>query len=143
LEQNKKGFFETMGKNATLIPDKYIYSLTNSIEEGYRDFKTLLSTSKEDLPEVLFCEDDYMALAVMRALSEEGIPVPGAVSVIGVDNISLASTALPPLTTIKVDTETMSKVAVDRIIEIIDNGGQPTMKFTIDTVLIERESCRM
>lgn len=142
LEQSKKGFFDTLHDNGVDVPEKYIYSITNSTEEGYRDFKNLLAEYIDDLPEVLFCEDDYMALGVMRALSEEGISIPETVSVIGVDNIALASTAQPALTTIQVDTEAMSKVAVARIIEIINNNKQPTMKFIIDTTLIERDSCR-
>jgi len=142
LEQVKKGFFEVMCENFTGIPDRFIFGITNSTEEGYADFKNLLPGCLKDLPEVLFCEDDYMAIGAMRALQEAAIRVPEDVSIIGIDNISLSSTTTPPLTTIQVDTNAMSREGVHRIIDIINSKEQPTMKIIVDTYLIERESCR-
>lgn len=142
LEQVKKGFFEIMGLNAITIPEEYIFGITNSTEEGYVDFKNLLLNCNGNLPDVLFCEDDYMAIGAMRALQDAGIRVPEEVSIIGIDNISLSSTTTPPLTTIQIDTNAMSKAGVHMIIDIINNHEQPTMKVIVDTYLIERESCR-
>ena len=43
-----------------------------------------------------------MALGALRAVREMGLSVPGEVSVVGCDNISLAEFACPPLTTCSV-----------------------------------------
>ncbi len=48
----------------------------------------------------IFAQNDRMAIGAIRALREAGITVPDAVSVIGFDDMPLASYFDPPLTTI-------------------------------------------
>jgi len=47
--------------------------------------------------------DDETALAVLAALADLNVPVPGRVAVIGNGNLSLASLSVPALTTVSVD----------------------------------------
>lgn len=142
LVKEKEGFFRRLSESSMKIQKNHIYSITNSTHEGSEDFKEILKTSINDLPEVLFCEDDFMALGVMRALNEAGKRIPEDISIMGSDNVFLSATSDPPLTTVQIDTRTMSKVGVNRLIEMINNKDLPTMKFIIDTFVIERESCK-
>lgn len=48
----------------------------------------------------LCCYNDEVAFAAIAALSDEGVPIPESVAVIGCDDIPLAQFSMPPLTTI-------------------------------------------
>jgi DNA-binding LacI/PurR family transcriptional regulator len=49
------------------------------------------------------CYNDEVALTLLAAFSDFGIEVPGAVAVIGCDDVPLAQFSIPPLTTIAFD----------------------------------------
>jgi DNA-binding LacI/PurR family transcriptional regulator len=51
----------------------------------------------------VFAQNDRMAIGAMHALNEAGLNVPKDVSVVGFDDIPLASYFTPPLTTIRQD----------------------------------------
>lgn len=142
LIREKEGFFRKLSENDIRINKHHIYCITNSTDEGYYDFKEILKDHADSLPDVLYCEDDFMALGVMRALKEIGRRIPEDIAIMGSDNVLLSQTANPPLTTIQIDTQMMSKIGVNRLVEIINNKNLPTMKFVIDTFIVERESCR-
>ena len=56
-------------------------------------------------PTAIVCVNDFMALGVLKALREMGLRIPGDVSVVGCDNISLSAFACPALTTINLPRE--------------------------------------
>jgi LacI family transcriptional regulator, galactose operon repressor len=59
--------------------------------------------------------NDLMAIGALRALRQWGRPVPAAASVVGFDDVALASYVDPPLTTIAQRTEEMGRWAVARL----------------------------
>ena len=65
---------------------------------------TLASGSR---PTAVLCANDYLAIGVLGALAERGIDVPREMSVMGVDDLELASLLSPPLTTVRQDTASM------------------------------------
>jgi DNA-binding LacI/PurR family transcriptional regulator len=65
----------------------------------------------------LMAYDDITALGAMRALAKVGIRVPEQCSVIGFDDVALASFSTPPLTTVRQPMETMGTVAADLVAE--------------------------
>lgn len=75
----------------------------------------------------------------MRALKEQGLRVPEDVSVVGYDDIPVASFANPPLTTIKQNTKLAGEILVESLLKQIK--GQEVSNQLIPTSLIERESC--
>ncbi|HEB10120.1 MAG TPA: LacI family transcriptional regulator [Spirochaetales bacterium] len=94
------------------------------------------------MPTALFCENDYIAIGVIKALNEINIKVPDDISVIGFDNIPQATIISPELTTIHVYKDEMAALAVRRLDEIIENSDLPSIKLIIDTRLVERKSCQ-
>ena len=61
-----------------------------------------------------------MALGAMRALSERGVRVPDQMSVVGFDDIPEAKFFTPSLTTLRLDFEREGRLAMDRLINMID-----------------------
>ena len=69
-------------------------------QAGYRAGRRL--AADPDVTAVL-CGNDDLALGVIHALREAGRDVPGAVSVVGFDDIPPAAFYAPPLTTVRLD----------------------------------------
>jgi DNA-binding LacI/PurR family transcriptional regulator len=70
-------------------------------------------------PTAIFAVTDMMALGVMRAAGAAGLRIPADLSVVGMDDIELAATTDPPLTTVRVRKDAMgaaaARILLDRI----------------------------
>jgi LacI family transcriptional regulator/LacI family repressor for deo operon, udp, cdd, tsx, nupC, and nupG len=69
----------------------------------------------------IFCYNDMTALGVLVACRERGIAVPGAMSVIGFDDIRMASYATPPLTTVQQPKVLLGRLATQVMLELLHN----------------------
>jgi LacI family transcriptional regulator len=105
---------------------------------GFAAMKTLWSCSPE-LTAVFSCNDDT-AFGVIAAAQELGLKVPGDLSVIGFDNIDLASEYKPALTTIHVHKSWMGTIGVRLLIERARNPDKPVVTTVISTQLVIRDS---
>lgn len=79
---------------------------------------------------------DQQAIGVLRCARDIGIHVPQDVSVVGFDDINLASLVVPRLTTLRQPIEDMAAVAVDRVLKRVKN----TSDHSIRGFLVVRES---
>jgi len=83
---------------------------------------------------------DLIAIGAMRALRESGRRVPDEIAVTGFDDIPLAATITPALTTVQQDTRQAGTLLVDSLIALIH--GKPVDNKTIPVELIVRDSSR-
>lgn len=88
----------------------------------------------------LFAQNDRMAVGAIRALREAGLRVPDDVSVIGFDDMPLASYFDPPLTTIRQDIFSIGHAAAQQLIWQIEHPAEPAPKLKIATQLVIRSS---
>ena len=103
----------------------------------------------EEPPQAIFAVNDAMALGVIRAAREQGLRVPEDLAVVGFDDISMAESAHPPLTTVRIAKELMGEIAARRLLELIveergEHGGRRTeipVKTIVGTTLVVRSSC--
>lgn len=73
----------------------------------------------------VFCANDLMAAGALQALAQNGIPVPGRVSVCGYDGDPYSGYTVPPLTTIRHSIELVTRKAVRLLQELLEgNGGR-------------------
>ena len=89
--------------------------------------------------DAIVAASDLIAIGALRALQEAHLDVPGAVSVVGFDDIPAASLANPPLTTVVQDTRLAGEVLVDTLLGSI--RGEPASNRTLPTRLLVRRSC--
>ncbi len=94
-------------------------------------------------PDAIFVGNDHMAFAVMDVLRFElGLSVPGDVSVVGYDDVPLASWHAYNLTTVRQPVRRMVDATVEALIAQIEGDGAPH-KVRIDGPLIIRGSARV
>jgi DNA-binding LacI/PurR family transcriptional regulator len=81
---------------------------------------------------------DVIAMSAIRAITAAGLRVPDDVAVVGFDDISMASHANPPLTTVRQDLRTGARLLVELLFRRID--GEDTPSATMPAELIVRQS---
>jgi DNA-binding LacI/PurR family transcriptional regulator len=96
-------------------------------------------------PTGVLCFSDALAVGVMRAARDEGLDVPGDVSVVGFDDSPLARQVDPELSTVRQDVAVKGRAAVAALIGQIDAAaeGVPTpanQRVLLPTELIVRAS---
>lgn len=110
-----------------------------SEETGFVGFKRLYARRK-DLTAV-FCTNDMAAIGVLRAASDLGLRVPDDLSVIGCDDINLASMTTPRLTSLHFDREEFGRLIAGEVIRLIETrqsgAGQ---SFQVNVTPVFRES---
>jgi LacI family transcriptional regulator len=79
------------------------------------------------------------AIGAMRAVRERGLTVPGDVSVVGLDDLFLASYTDPPLTTIQQPKHQMGRLAAEILLQLL-SGEKPDSRVTLTGKLIVRQS---
>ena len=84
--------------------------------------------------------NDQMALGLLRALSERGVSVPGAVSVTGFDDVPESEYYLPPLSTVRVDYEQQGRTLMNRFLALIGDPHAVLDEPTSPPQLILRQS---
>ena len=125
-------------QEAGLAPDPARQiTVANSEQLGYEAIKELQSRGAEF--DGVFAATDLLAIGAMRALQDSGLSVPGDVSVVGFDDIPLATHVSPALTTVQQDLRKAGEGLVDGIIALIE--GKVFESVLMPPSLIVRDSC--
>lgn len=96
--------------------------------------------SVPDIPTVIFCGSDLIAMGAMSTLEEAGVRVPEEVSIVGIDDISFAFLARPPLTTIRVPREQLGMQAFQALDKMLKLKRKLGAEYTLETDLVVRSS---
>ena len=105
---------------------------------GYRAASGLVAAAAQGFDGV-FARNDMVAMGAIRALERAGKDVPRDVSVVGYDDIPMAASFSPALTTVAQDSLRAGEALASRIIDLID--GRAVGSFKLPTTLSIRESC--
>ncbi len=95
--------------------------------------------TKKTMPTAIFVSSDIMSLAVIKALKTKGYKVPEDVSIIGFDDIEVASLVTPALTTIRQNTDQIGRQVADVLYRLIQ-GEEVGVIPRIPVELIARET---
>lgn len=87
----------------------------------------------------VFASSDLMAVGAIRMLQASGRRVPVDVSVVGFDDVIIAATSDPPLTTVRQPLEEMGRVAAETVIAA-SLGQEVDRQPVLPTTLVQRES---
>jgi LacI family transcriptional regulator len=92
-------------------------------------------------PDAIFSASDAMASGALRALHEIDMRVPEDMAVVGFDDIPFAAHTNPPLTTIHQPIQRVGSMAVETLVEIIEQPSTQPRQVILPTELIVRSSC--
>lgn len=84
--------------------------------------------------------NDVMALGIIDRLRQRGISVPGDMSVVGFDDVPVASLVSPALTTVQIPLAGMGRRGVDLLVERLEGAVDVTTRSEVPVELIIRNS---
>lgn len=102
------------------------------------DFEAWLDARR---PEVLMCANDITAIEVMSLLPRLGVRVPEDMGVAGYDDIPLAATFHPPLTTVKQDFRAIGQSAARMLLNCFQRPDTAPTHLSLPVQLQVRASC--
>jgi len=97
---------------------------------------------KNTPPTALFACNDMMAVGALHAADELGLNVPDDISIMGFDDITLASFTIPPLTTIAQPSHEIGMLAAEMVIDRIQHPDTTPRSEILSTKLVIRKSCQ-
>jgi DNA-binding LacI/PurR family transcriptional regulator len=108
------------------------------VEGGRRAAEALLASAGAYTAVV--AANDLMAVGVMQACRLAGLRIPDDISVVGFDDIALATIVDPPLTTVALPRQTLGEKAVEALVASINHPRREGLQIPISTSLVIRQS---
>ena len=94
-----------------------------AITEGRAAARALLAAPRR--PTALVCGNDILAFGALAEARAMGVDVPGALSITGFDDVDLASHVTPPLTTMRVPSADMGRLAAEHLLARLAGRDTP------------------
>ncbi|HEY71755.1 MAG TPA: substrate-binding domain-containing protein, partial [Thermoflexia bacterium] len=132
------GYRQALEEGSIPVDEALIIKGGFQYESGYRAARQLLAM--DDAPTAIFACNDLMAVGAIRAALELGRQVPADLSIVGFDDVRLASFANPPLTTIAQPKYEMGVVAATMLLERMRDPDILPRRRVLDTSLLLRQS---
>lgn len=109
-----------------------------SAQSGYDALMSMAQVGR--IPTGLFVQNDLMAVGAMRAARELGLQIPQQLSIIGIDDIPLASFVDPPMTTFRQEFKVIGREAIRQLIRAIKRPSTPHQQLRISAKMVVRRS---
>lgn len=135
-----KGYKRALEQYKIDFNEKYVLSGNVSFESGREQAKKVID-EKIDVTAIM-CTADILAVGVVKQLTEMKIEIPSEISVIGFDDLHIARYTSPSITTISQNIGLKGKVAVEMIMDQINNKGKPGKTIVLPTEIVERKSVK-
>jgi len=132
------GYRQALDENGIPVDKALIVRGDFQYDSGYQAASQLLQM--DDPPTAIFACNDLMAIGVMSAALKLGLHIPADLSVIGFDDVRLASFANPPLTTIVQPKYEIGVIATTMLLERMHDLEMPARRRVFETNLLVRQS---
>ncbi len=114
-EERYNGYFAALEEAELAIDESFIEEGNFTIKSGYQAMEKIMAQN-EELPTAVFAASDRMAIGVLDCCLDNGLQVPEDISIIGFDDIELATVVRPKLTSVRVDHSKMGEKSVELLL---------------------------
>lgn len=115
--EREKGFRERLAEHGLQLARDVTPHGDFSCAAGTSGMSTVLDAAKP--PTAVFCANDVLAIGALNEATRRGVRVPDDVTVVGFDDISLASWSRFDLTTVHCDLLSLATIAADLLLQRI------------------------
>lgn len=130
------GYYKSLIEHRLTLDQEYI--LNDRDEQG----KLLEIDLPEKMPEAFICNCDGVAYNLILKLQRLGYKIPEDVAVVGFDNDIYATISNPQITTMEVDMQEMSRIAIKILINKINKSPKEYGRLLVKANLIIRDSVK-
>ena len=111
--------------------------------EAHWEDRLRCALKRDDAPTALFCLDDEIALRVWSALGRLGRSVPGDISLLAPgDVLDYGKPYIPDITTMRIDMGYVGRLAVEMLMNRLNNAIETVHVLKVKQQLAKRGSCR-
>ncbi|QRM33384.1 LacI family DNA-binding transcriptional regulator [Microvirga sp. VF16] len=118
--------------------DELVFSCENSFLGGAEAVDR--ATGLSNPVDLLLCSTDVMAVGAVFQCHRRGLSVPGQLAICGFDDLPIARSLTPALTTVSVDRVEMGRRAGQLLLQRIAGETAPHKRIDVGFVICERES---
>jgi len=137
--KERLGGFKRATKEAKLpLPPEYAQETNFDKQGGYA--KTLILLRLIPRPTAIFAGNDMIALGALLAVREAGLRCPGDVSIMGFDDLDLAETTNPSLSSVSQSGYQLGTTAARLLLDRREGDTSPARHIVLETLLKLRHS---
>lgn len=136
-QERLEGYRQALQAHHIQVDESLIVEGDYTETSGAAGIQQLLSAS----PGAVFVASDTMAIGALKALRHAGQRVPQDVAMVSFDDIPMASAIEPSLTTVCQPIRPMGVLAVETLLELVEQPGSGPRRTVLPTQLVVRESC--
>jgi LacI family transcriptional regulator len=136
--QRVRGYRAALAEHGLPVVEEWILPGAPVQARGRESARELL----QRYPEItaIFAYNDLLALGALQACKELGRRVPDDCAIVGFDDIPLADSISPALTTVRVDKYELGRQAMKRLLQMLAEPGVELGPVWMDVELVVRQS---
>jgi LacI family transcriptional regulator len=137
--KERLGGFKRALKEAKLhVSPEYVQESSFDKQGGYAKALVLLRLIPR--PTAIFAGNDMMALGALLAIRESGLRCPEDISIMGFDDLDLAETTNPSLSSVSQSGYQLGSTAARLLLDRREGDSSPTKHIVLETSLVLRHS---
>jgi LacI family transcriptional regulator len=125
FRMRERGFFRALAAAGVALPSAWLRRVPATLDGGQQAMRALLLAHGDGRPTAAFCANDLLALGAHKACTQLGVSIPGAMSLVGCDDIAFARLVTPELTTVAVPSRELGARAARLLVREIEGKGGP------------------
>ncbi|MGC9311579.1 MAG: LacI family DNA-binding transcriptional regulator [Sediminispirochaetaceae bacterium] len=133
------GYKQSLSTRSILVEDRLLFNGDWSSHSGYEAFLYFKSLSNP--PTAIIASNDHMAIGFLKAAYEHNVDIPRDLSLVGIDDIEMASFTTPKITTMRQPMHDIASLAVDALIDSINSEPPRESRVILDAEVVLRDSC--
>ena len=133
-----EGYRNGLSRHEIDFDDSLVFRGNYSFQSGINGANYFLEL--ESIPTAIVCANDSMALGAMYRLQQAGYKIPQDISVVGFDDISVASQITPSLTTVFAPIEEIATLSFTMLEDLIEHRSPENRHIALPGRLITRQS---
>jgi len=139
IRERRTAFYEHLEERGIAVVEEYVQNVINDPNGGDAALRALVALDSP--PTAVVCSTDHLATGVLHAAADLGLVVPRDLSVVGFDDIPMASFTVPSLTTVHMPVDEMTALAARLAMdEPGERGSGVVESFVVAPTLVVRES---
>ncbi|WP_068783492.1 LacI family DNA-binding transcriptional regulator [Paenibacillus phocaensis] len=138
-QKRLEGYLRALRENHLKEQDSYIQYGNFSFDSGYKCMQTIYEEN-EELPTAVMISSDLMAIGAITFLKTTNLQVPEDISIMGFDDMDLASYFTPKLSTVRISYFDEGVKAAKTIMKLIAKKASPPSIQYIPHKIIRRNS---
>jgi DNA-binding LacI/PurR family transcriptional regulator len=100
FRMRERGFFQALRGAGISLPHEWLRRTPPTVSGGQKAMRALLASGRR--PTAVFCANDLIAMGALKAALTAKVAVPRELSIVGCDDVEMASVVTPELTTVAI-----------------------------------------